>query len=86
MIGNISRQVQGRRFTARAAASWTATERSGDHIPRGRTRFTKLRNKTLVNVDADVWGIEAGGDLQHDLNNKLGLFVSYRKGNYDLQR
>ena len=38
----------------------------------------------MVNVDADVWGIEAGGDLQHDLNNKLGLFVSYRKGNYDL--
>ena len=28
-------------------------------------------------------GLEAGGDLQHDLNNKLGLFVSYRKGNYD---
>ena len=35
-------------------------------------------------IDADVWGIEAGGDLQHDLNNKLGLFVSYRKGNYDM--
>ena len=35
-------------------------------------------------VDADVWGIEAGGDLQHDLNNKLGLFVSYRKGSYDM--
>ena len=35
-------------------------------------------------ADADVWGIEAGGDLQHDLNNKLGLFVSYRKGSYDM--
>ena len=35
-------------------------------------------------VDTDVWGIETGGDLQHDLNNKLGLFVSYRKGNYDM--
>ena len=35
-------------------------------------------------IDADVWGIEAGGDLQHDLNNKLGLFVSYRKGSYDM--
>ena len=35
-------------------------------------------------VDTDVWGIEAGGDLQHDLNNKLGLFVSYRKGSYDM--
>ena len=35
-------------------------------------------------IDADVWGIEADGDLQHDLNNKLGLFVSYRKGSYDM--
>ena len=35
-------------------------------------------------IDADVRGIEAGGDLQHDLNNKLGLFVSYRKGSYDM--
>ncbi len=37
-----------------------------------------------LKIDADVWGIEAGGDLQHDLNNKLGLFLSYRKGNYDM--
>ena len=29
-------------------------------------------------VDADIWGIEAGGDLQYDLNNKIGIFVSYR--------
>ena len=35
-------------------------------------------------VDTDVWGIETGGDLQHDLNNKIGLFVSYRKGSYDM--
>ena len=35
-------------------------------------------------VDADIWGIEAGGDLQYDLNNKIGIFVSYRQGNYDM--
>ncbi len=40
--------------------------------------------KAPVDMDADIWGIEAGGDLQHDLNNKLGLFLSYRKGNYDM--
>ena len=37
-----------------------------------------------VKIDADIWGIEAGGDLQHDLNNKLGVFVSYRRGKYDM--
>ena len=46
--------------------------------------YNTLRIKTPADIDADVWGLEAGGDLQHDLNNKLGLFLSYRKGNYDM--
>ena len=46
--------------------------------------YTSLSIKSPTEIDADVWGIEAGGDLQHDLNNKLGLFVSYRKGSYDM--
>ena len=46
--------------------------------------YNTLRIKTPTDIDADIWGIEAGGDLQHDLNNKLGLFLSYRKGNYDM--
>ena len=28
--------------------------------------------------------LKPAATLQHDLNNKLGLFVSYRKGNYDM--
>ena len=46
--------------------------------------YNTLRIKTPTDIDAEVWGIEAGGDLQHDINNKLGLFLSYRKGNYDM--
>lgn len=37
-----------------------------------------------VKFDADVYGFEAGGDLQQDAYNRLGLFVSYRHGKYDL--
>lgn len=37
-----------------------------------------------VKFDADVYGFEAGGDLQQDAYNRLGLFVSYRHGEYDL--
>ncbi len=33
--------------------------------------------------DADIWGITAGGDLQYDLNNRLGMFAAYRQGEYD---
>ncbi len=37
-----------------------------------------------VKADADIWGLEAGFDLQNDVNNTFGVFVSYRKGDYDL--
>lgn len=37
-----------------------------------------------VDMDADIWGVEAGFDLQRDVHNTLGVFASYRKGNYDL--
>lgn len=37
-----------------------------------------------VDMDVNIWGIEAGFDLQNDINNTLGFFTSYRKGDYDL--
>ena len=46
--------------------------------------YTNLNIDAPTNVEADVWGIEAGGDLQSDVNNKIGMFLSYRKGQYDM--
>ena len=40
--------------------------------------------KFPVNMKADIWGLEAGFDLQTDLNRKIGIFASYRQGRYDL--
>lgn len=34
--------------------------------------------------DADIYGIEAGGDIQRDAYNRLGVFASYRHGQYDV--
>ncbi len=34
--------------------------------------------------DADIYGVEAGGDVQQDANNRLGVFASYRHGKYDV--
>ncbi len=34
--------------------------------------------------DADIYGVEAGGDVQQDANNRLGVFASYRHGEYDV--
>ncbi len=69
MIGNVSGQIN---------------RTDADHTLWANAVYNTLRIKTPTDIDADVWGIEAGGDLQHDLNNKLGLFLSYRKGNYDM--
>ncbi|MBP3546654.1 MAG: hypothetical protein J6K16_05955, partial [Alphaproteobacteria bacterium] len=48
------------------------------------TTYNGLTIEAPVEIDANVWGIEAGSDLQHDLNNKLGIFASYRQGNYEM--
>ena len=37
-----------------------------------------------VDIEAKIWGLEAGFDVQSDLHNTLGVFASYRKGQYDL--
>ena len=37
-----------------------------------------------VEMEADIAGFEGGFDIQHDANNRLGVFMSYRHGNYDL--
>lgn len=38
---------------------------------------------TPAKFDADIYGLEAGADMQGDVHNRLGLFVSYRHGEYD---
>ncbi|MBQ8785392.1 MAG: autotransporter domain-containing protein, partial [Alphaproteobacteria bacterium] len=48
------------------------------------TTYNGLTIEAPVEIDANVWGIEAGSDLQHDFNNKLGIFASYRQGNYEM--
>lgn len=35
-------------------------------------------------MEADVWGITGGFDIQADAHNKLGVFAAYRRGQYDL--
>lgn len=41
----------------------------------------KIRN--VADYDADISGIEAGGDIVSDANNRLGMFLSYRQGDFD---
>ena len=37
-----------------------------------------------IKFEADISGLEGGFDVQNDVYNRLGVFMSYRKGQYDL--
>ena len=37
-----------------------------------------------IDMEAKVYAVEAGFDIQNDPHNTLGVFASYRKGEYDL--
>lgn len=42
-----------------------------------------LKSENAVDMDGKIWGVDAGFDLQADMNNAIGIFGSYRKGKYD---
>ncbi len=85
MASNINRQVQGSRLYCPGCGFY-------DYFWNGKP-FKSVwadavsqtsKNDGSVDVDATVHGFEAGGSFQQDLYNKLGLFLSYRNGNYDM--
>ena len=85
MVDNVASQLTNNRFYT-ASCSFVDANWNGAPYKQlwvNPTYYTSNYDAPF-DIDADVWGIEAGGDLQHDLNNKLGLFVSYRKGSYDM--
>ena len=85
MIDNISNQVKNSRVYSKSCSFV-------DSHWNGEPYYNLWVNPTYyvsnidspVDIDAKIWGIEAGGDIQHDINNRLGIFVSYRQGNYDM--
>ena len=74
MVDNIGGQVAATR-TQDAAANY--------NLWVNPTYYTSNIDSPFA-IDADIWGIEAGGDIQRDVHNRLGIFVSYRQGEYDM--
>ena len=74
MVDNIGGQVAATR-TQDAAANY--------NLWVNPTYYTSNIDSPFA-IDADIWGIEAGGDIQRNLNNRLGVFFSYRQGEYDM--
>ncbi len=46
--------------------------------------YSNATVKAPSRFKADIYGLEAGGDIQHDIHNRLGVFVSYRYGKYEV--
>ena len=74
MVDNIGGQVTATR-TQDAAANY--------NLWVNPTYYTSNIDSPFA-IDADIWGIEAGGDIQRDIHNRLGVFFSYRQGEYDM--
>ena len=74
MVDNVGGQVAATR-TQDAAANY--------NLWVNPTYYTSNIDSPFA-INADIWGIEAGGDIQRDINNRLGLFFSYRQGEYDM--
>ena len=45
---------------------------------------TKSNLEAPMSVEAKIKAVDLGFDIQQNLNNRLGIFGSYRQGNYDL--
>lgn len=68
MVDNIARQI---------------TKVNADYNLWGNIAYYSSKFDAPLHMDTDIWGIEAGKDLLHDIRNKLGIFISYRDGKYD---
>ena len=85
MVDNIGNQIKNNRYYTRSCSfidsQWNGAAYKNVWV---NPTYYKSSSEALFDVDADIWGVEAGGDLQYDVNNRLGLFVSYRNGDYDM--
>ena len=45
--------------------------------------YHSISNEASINYDADIIGGEAGIDIYNNTNNRIGIFASYRQGDYD---
>ena len=85
MISNVKAKIASNKV---ACVRCGVYDRSYDGKPLNNTWVSSVhynsRNKSHVDMEGNIWGLEAGHDLQYDASNKLGVFLSYRKGSYDI--
>ena len=48
------------------------------------TDYRQADSERPVDMEADIWGITGGFDIQTNAHNKIGVFAAYRQGEYDL--
>ncbi len=48
------------------------------------TDYRQADSERPVDMEADIWGITGGFDIQTNAHNKIGVFAAYRQGEYEL--
>ena len=85
MVDNIGNQIKNNRYYCEGC-SFVDGYWNGEpyyNLWLNPTYYTSNIDSPFA-IDADIWGIEAGGDIQRDVHNRLGVFFSYRQGEYDM--
>jgi outer membrane autotransporter protein len=82
MVYNVRNKVSANKIMPNPCAN-IVDEYAGYNVWVNPIYFTSTIKKP-VEIDANIRGLEAGFDIQRDVNHKLGIFTSYRQGKYDL--
>ena len=81
LVSSVSEQVKNNRYHTRSCgfvdSGWNGKLYRNVWV---NPSYYKSHTDSLFDVDSEIWGVEAGGDIQYDMHNRLGLFLSYRDG------
>ena len=80
MVSSIRSKVAGDRLCGSCGSSKTKIQ----HYAWVNPVYYNTKSKNPVDVDGDIWGFEAGIDVFRNDYHRIGGFVSYRQGEYDL--
>ena len=86
VMNNVKQKVSSNKFYA--GYCWGNYDESYDGAPLKNAWISPVYHTADIDspadINADLKGLEAGFDVQNDINHKIGIFFSYRKGDYQI--
>lgn len=80
--------IEQSRNVSRSVLKQAATQNGAFYAGKPKTWVSPVYHRANIDkkmdVDADIWGLDAGVSLGGDAQSQWGVFASYRDGNYDV--